>query len=203
MGTGGYTFVPRGFGWDLGSTGGAPVFVFSNPSMAPSRREEIHVTRVHHEPWQEREYPHAPHAGFYKSLRLAEADVLRSGRQGPPAGFLRLWLMSPGHADPQEHVYGVWEGMIFLAGDMLLAGSGRVVPGSYMGNPAEFWHAPMVSQFGAVLLCETAAPIDMTRRDYEGGKAIVEGYLDTTSWLEPPRHAAWEDGAVPQAARRR
>ncbi|MCY4025812.1 MAG: hypothetical protein OXH75_05795 [Acidobacteria bacterium] len=93
--------------------------------------------------------------------------------------------------------------MIFLAGDMLLAGSSRVAPGSCMGNPAEFWHAPMVSQFSAVLLCETAGPIDMTRRDYEGGKAIVEGYLDTTSWLEPPRHAAWEDGTVPQAARRR
>ncbi|MCY4025813.1 MAG: hypothetical protein OXH75_05800 [Acidobacteria bacterium] len=39
------------------------------------------MTRVHHEPRQEREYPHAPHAGFSKSLRLAEAGVLRSVRQ--------------------------------------------------------------------------------------------------------------------------
>lgn len=39
VGAGGYTLVPRGFGCDLGSTGGAQVFVFSNPSMAPSGRE--------------------------------------------------------------------------------------------------------------------------------------------------------------------
>ena len=35
VGAGGYAFVPRGAGCDLGSTGGAQALVFSNPRWRP------------------------------------------------------------------------------------------------------------------------------------------------------------------------
>ena len=128
LGVSGYVDVPTGVDCELGSANGAQVFLFANPTGQRTTGAGVRFTRAHAEPWVERSYPHAPHAGFYRSLRSPCEDLLRGDFQGPASGFLRMYLMSPGHADPREHIHEVWEGMIFLAGDMLLAGSGRVAP---------------------------------------------------------------------------
>jgi hypothetical protein len=81
-----------------------------------------------------------------------------------------------------------------LAGDLLMPERGRMAFGTYLGNPRHFWHAPMISQGGALMLYETDAPQGPWGiRDYPRGKAIAEAYFDTESWSELAVHRDWKD----------
>ena len=135
------------------------------------------------------EMPNSIHGAMFKSLRLP--DPAEGAIHGGSEGAVRMFLFTPGFSDPREHVHSVWEEMIYLTGDMMMPDRGVLAPGSYMGNPPDFWHAPMICHRGAVLLFHNHDPIDMETRDYPDGEAIAERYRDSESWLAPARERAW------------
>jgi hypothetical protein len=191
VGAGGYAFIPRGAAGDtdLRSVAGAQVIVFSNALMAKEHGAEIVIRRLWKEPWNESVMPTALHGAMHKSMRLP--DVGDQEVHGGPGGVVRVVILTPGFLDAREHVHDVWEEMLFLGGDLLMPDRGILAPGSYLGNPAEFWHAPMITQRASVMLLQTTAPIDMVIRDYPGGQEMAEAYLDGESWLAQPEHQDW------------
>ena len=192
VGAGGYAFIPRGApgDTDLRSVAGAQVIVFSNVTMAPEHGTDVIVRKLWKEPWNESVMPTALHGALHKSLRLP--DVGDGDVHGGPGGVVRVVILTPGFLDAREHVHEVWEEMLFLGGDLLMPDRGILAPGSYLGNPAEFWHAPMITQRASVMLLQTTAPIDMIIRDYPAGPEMAEAYLDGESWLAEPEHQDWE-----------
>lgn len=193
VGAGGYVFVPpRSGGAELGSRTAAQALVFWNPGMPTGAYDErLQVRRVWQEPWQAADMPGAIHGAMFKSLRLPDAAF--GAVHGGAEGAVRLFLFTPGFSDPREHVHSVWEEMIYLTGDMMMPDRGVLAPGSYMGNPAEFWHAPMICHQGAVLLFHNHDPIDMETRAYPDGEEIAERYRESESWLVPPAQRDWSE----------
>ena len=192
VGAGGFMFIPEGSGdSELCSGPGAKVLFYWTAQMPLEPDDAIRVTRVWQEPWQVQTMANMPHGAIAKSLRLP--DVGDGPRHGGPGGMLRLILLPPGYADAQEHKHNCWEGLFFLAGDLFMPPRGVIGPGTYLGNPAEFWHAPMASQRGSLVLVQTDEPVVQPPRPYEGGQAMCNGYRDTASWLEQPAHTAWDD----------
>ena len=131
------------------------------------------------------------HGSIAKSLRMPEVDVASGLEHGGPGGMLRLIMLPPGYADPQEHKHNCWEGLVFLTGDLLMPPRGIIGPGTYLGNPAEFWHGPMVTQFGCIVLVQTEEPVVQPPRPYEGAQELANGYRDNLSWLWSPEHTDW------------
>jgi hypothetical protein len=192
VGAGGYAFLPPGSGEaELCSTTGAQALVFWNPSMRHTYGGELQVRRVWQEPWQHAEMPNTIHGAMFKSLRLP--DPADGAVHGGVEGAVRLFLFTPGFSDPREHVHSVWEEMIYLTGDMMMPDRGVLAPGSYMGNPADFWHAPMICHQGAVLLFHNRDPIDMDLREYPCGEELADRYRDSASWLAAPGQREWSD----------
>ena len=193
VGAGGYAFLPRGGRGDveLRSEHGAQAVVFWNATMAPEHGEDIQVRKLWQEPWNASVMPTALHGAMHKSLRLP--DVGDGEIHGGPGGVVRVVILTPGFLDAREHVHTVWEEMLFLCGDLLMPDRGVIAPGSYLGNPADFWHAPMITQRASIMLLQTTAPIDQVARDFDGGQEMAERYLDTESWLAPPEHQEWGD----------
>jgi hypothetical protein len=103
-------------------------------------------------------------------------------------------LTLPGYSDEREHVHHeCWEELFLLRGDMFMPGSGVMVPGTYVANPQECWHAPIFSNGGAVLLVHTDGPqAAWTFRDYPNSGAIADEFFDGESWLEPPGQEPWD-----------
>ena len=168
VGAGGYAFLPRdGDGAELRSEAGAQAFLFWNPEPPDGYGSEVQIRKVWQEPWKQMDMPGAIHGAMY--------------------------MFTPGFSDPREHVHTVWEEMIYLTGDMFMPDRGVLAHGSYMGNPADFWHAPMLSARGAVLLFHNTAPIDVELREYPGGEAVADRYRDEASWLETPTQKEWSD----------
>ena len=193
VGSGGYAFLPRGGPGDvdLRSERGAQVVVFWKTTMAAEHGDDLQVRRLWQEPWHASVMPTALHGAMHKSLRLP--DVGEGEVHGGPGGVARVVILTPGFLDAREHVHKVWEEMLFLGGDLLMPDRGVIAPGSYLGNPAEFWHAPMITQRASIMLLQTTAPIDQVARDFAGGQEMAEHYLDTESWLESPTHQEWAD----------
>ncbi|MCY4087980.1 MAG: hypothetical protein OXG37_14140 [Actinomycetia bacterium] len=192
VGAGGYAFLPRdGGGAELGSKAGAQAFLFWNPEPPDGYGSEVQIRKVWQEPWKQMDMPGAIHGAMYKPLRLP--DIGEGAVHGGPGGGVRLYMFTPGFSDPREHVHTVWEEMIYLTGDMFMPDRGVLAHGSYMGNPADFWHAPMLSARGAVLLFHNTAPIDVELREYPGGEAVAGRYRDEASWLETPTQEEWSD----------
>ena len=159
VGAGGYAYLPGQSGSaELGSAGGAQVVVFWNAELDSIHGTEIMLRRVWQEPWAASSMPGALHGAMHKSLRLP--DVGDGEIHGGPGGLVRLVILTPGFLDDREHVHSVWEEMLFLGGDLLMPNRGVIAPGSYLGNPAEFWHAPMITQRSSIMLLQTTAPID-------------------------------------------
>ena len=192
VGAGGYAFVPPDAGGvELSSVGGAQAFLFWNPALPEGYGPDVQVRKVWQEPWKQMDMPGAIHGAMYKPLRLP--DVGEGPVHGGPAGGVRLFLFTPGFSDPREHVHTVWEEMIYLTGDMFMPDRGVLAHGSYMGNPTDFWHAPMLSARGAVLLFHNTAPIDVELREYPDAQATADRYRAEASWLEEPAHQEWEE----------
>jgi hypothetical protein len=192
VGAGGYLFVPEGSGTcDLRSEQGALALVYWSYALPLGDGAAVRVTRLWQEPWQTQVMTNMPHGAIAKSLRLP--DVGDGPVHGGPGGMLRMILLPPGYADAQEHKHNCWEGLVFLAGDLIMPPRGVIGPGTYLGNPAEFWHAPMASQFGSLVLVQTDEPVVQPPRPYEGGQELVNGYRDTYSWWQQPQHREWAD----------
>jgi len=191
VGAGGYVFLPRGCGdAELRSERGCQVLAFWNERLAGFEDTPHRVTSWRREPWVDLGGIPSMHGVMYKSLRLpdrGDGDV-----HGGPGGLLRLSYLPPAFADPTEHVHKIWEEIYFLSGDLFMPPRGLLTTGTYLANPAHHWHAPMTTQFGSFMLVQTTAPVDQIPREYPDAGAIVDGYRDTASWLEPPRHQDWD-----------
>ncbi|MCY4087967.1 MAG: DUF4437 domain-containing protein [Actinomycetia bacterium] len=191
VGAGGYVYLPRQTGSaELRSAGGAQVVAFWNAQLDAIHGTEIALRRVWQEPWIASSMPGALHGAMHKSLRLP--DVGDGKIHGGPGGLVRLVILTPGFLDDREHVHSVWEEMLFLGGDLLMPNRGVIAPGSYLGNPAEHWHAPMITQRSSIMLLQTTAPIDQVPREFPWGREMAERYLDSESWLGEPAHQPWD-----------
>ena len=197
VGVSGFFSIPEGSGAaELRSETGAQALFYWTFAMPLEADAAVRVERVWQLPWEVQKMTNMPHGAIAKSLRLP--DVGEGPLHGGPAGMLRLILLEPGYSDPQEHKHNCWEGLVFLAGDLFMPPRGVIGPGTYLGNPAEFWHAPMTSQRGALVLVQTDEAVNQPPRPYTGGQAGANGYRDTESWLETPTHREWD--AIPDYA---
>lgn len=191
VGAGGYVFLPRGGGEaELRSENGGQLLAYWNESLAGYEGATHRITSWRKEPWVDLGGIPSMHGVMYKSLRLPDAGdgVVHGG----PGGILRMSYLPPAFADPTEHVHKIWEEIYFLSGDLFMAPRGLLTTGTYLANPAHHWHAPMTTQFGSFMLVQTTSPVDQVPREYPNADSLVDGYLDTASWLEPPRHQDWE-----------
>jgi hypothetical protein len=189
---GGFAYVPQGVGSvELSSDTGAQAIVFWNVDLPREHGTELTVRRVVDEPWNMSVMPTALHGAMHKSLRLPDAGDAEL--HGGPGGGVRVVILTPGFCDDREHVHSVWEEMLFLGGDLIMPERGILAPGSYLGNPADFWHAPMITQRSSFMLLQMTKPIDMEIREYPGGREMAEAYLDGASWLESGKHLEWDE----------
>lgn len=176
----------------LSSHAGAHAYVFWNPGL-PATDERI--SRVWQEPWIETRMPGVQHGNLHKSLRTP--DPADGEIHGGPGGVLRLVNVVPGWPSEQAEVHHrCWEELLILSGDILMAERGWAGPGTYLANPADFWHGPWTTQRGNVHIVQTVNPVGIEYRGVPGGREFVEGYLDTVSWLEPPAHRGAGEVAV-------
>lgn len=192
IGAGGYLFIAEGSGTsDLRSATGAQAVMYFNPDQPLSDDAEVRTTRLWQEPWIDIKGIPALHGLMFKSLR--KPDVTEGEWHGGPGGLLRVASLPAGFADADEHVHDCWEELIFIGGDLLMPPRGRIARGTYLGNPAGFYHAPMTTQAGSLMLVQTLAPTNQIPREYPGGKAIVDGYRDTESFLAETTQADWDE----------
>lgn len=199
VGVGGYVCLPQGCGGaQLSSERGARALVYWNPDMPqfPPPFARRRVTTLWAEPWQE-VMPGA-HGVLQKCLRQPDLRAEVDGQQfdGGPGGYLRVYMLAPGLAIPDQHVHHeCWEEVVLLKGDALIGGQGVMAPGSYQGNPQEWWHTPFGSQGGGLLLAHTDAPMGFPwpPRPYPDGAAILDDYIGTTPMLAHPTHRDWDD----------
>lgn len=186
-----YVVVPGGLGdVPLASAAGARLIAYWSPDLAPDALGGLSVVPFRARPWHRTLMPDGLHGVLHRSLR--QPDVGEGDLHGGPAGLLRLALLTPGYFDERAHVHEVWEELVFLSGDLFMDGRGVMAPLTYLGNPAGFWHAPMATQQGSLILVHTRAPVGQVPRDTPGGVEQVEAYLDGASWLERPAHVPIE-----------
>lgn len=191
VGVSGFLSIPEGAGdVDLRSEQGAQALFYWTLGMPIEPDAAVRVAKVWQMDWEVQRMTNMPHGTIAKSLRLP--DVGDGPVHGGPGGMLRLILLEPGYCDPQEHKHNCWEGLVFLAGDLFMPPRGIIGPMTYLGNPAEFRHAPMASQRGSLVLVQTDEPVIQPPRLYDGGQQMCNGYRDTASWLEQPRHTCWD-----------
>ncbi len=192
VGAGGYLAIPQGSGSsDLRSTGGAEAVMYYNPSLPLAEGAQPSATRLWQEPWINIEGIPALHGLMFKSLR--KPDVTEGEWHGGPGGLVRVASLPAGYADADEHVHDCWEELIFIGGDLLMPPRGKIARGSYLGNPAGYYHAPMTTQAGSLMLVQTLAPANQIPREYPGGKEIVDGYRDSESFLGEIEHTDWNE----------
>jgi hypothetical protein len=193
---GGYVLVGQGYGQSqLSSAKGATVIVLHNRDMPlfPPPHGSNYVLSSWREPWQQTAKPGIEaHGSFHKSLRRPDFS---EPFHGGPGGLVRLSMLMPGYADGRQHVHhDCYEEMVLLRGDLLMPERGLMGPGTFLGNPQELWHAPVVSLGGALLLIHTDAPQGPWGfRPYPDGDALAEEYLDGTSWVGGASHTNWAD----------
>ena len=192
VGAGGYLTIPQGTGTsDLRSAGGAQAVMYYNPGLPLAENAEPSATRLWQEPWIDIKGIPALHGLMFKSLR--KPDVTEGDLHGGPGGVLRVASLPAGFADADEHVHDCWEELIFIGGDLLMPPRGRIARGTYLGNPGGFYHAPMTTQAGSLMLVQTLAPANQIPRPYPDGKLIVDGYRDSESFLGEIEHTNWEE----------
>jgi hypothetical protein len=200
VGAGGYVFVPQSSGTSaLSSERGALAFCFWNPDLPlfPSHAE-VSARRTWQEPWEASSWPGAVHGLWHKSLRVPD---FAGDMHGGPGGLLRLALVGGGYLDGREQVHHeCWEEIFTLRGDMFLAERGVMGLGTCLANPQEFWHAPLYSQTGCLMLFHTDAPMGPWEfRCYPAGEELGAHYLDTASFARLPEHR--ELGTLPDLER--
>ncbi|MQA92046.1 MAG: hypothetical protein GEU90_17780 [Gemmatimonas sp.] len=187
VGSGGYVYLPPGAeGIDIRSGVGATAFVWSSSQLQPSPSPDLRVTSVWDQPWNSGRLTGLPDGRRFKSLR--PDDVLDGPVQGGVNGFLRLTHWAPGYVAPNKHKHSVWEELIFLSGDWMTVERGIVSSGSYIGNPPEWWHGPLVSRFGALALVHSDRALDLTVTAVEGGAEFADRCLRSSSLFDVPVH---------------
>lgn len=192
VGAGGYLFIPQGSGTsDMRSTRGAQAIMYFNPDWPLDDDAALRATRLWQEPWIDIAGIPALHGLMFKSLR--KPDVTEGEWHGGPGGLLRVASLPAGFADADEHVHDCWEELIFIGGDLLMPPRGRIARGTYLGNPEGFYHAPMTTQAGSLMLVQTLAPANQIPREYPNGKAIVDGYRNTESFLAETSQVDWDE----------
>ena len=195
VGAGGFLAVPLGCGpLALSSEGGAYAYVWYDPQSVTGYYYDSQpfITKVWQEDWILTEMPEVRHGIMHKSLRWP--DPCEGLLHGGPGGMLRFIMLTPGFPEArQETHHDCWEGIIFLSGDFMMPERGIHGPGSYLGNPAELKHGGLMTQAGTLMILHCDAPMGAEFTEIPNGRQIVESYLDTTSWLNPPGHTPWED----------
>ena len=192
VGAGGFVTVPQGSGTsDLRSTGGAQAVLYYNPGLPLDGEAKPNATRLWQEPWINIEGIPALHGLMFKSLR--KPDVTEGEWHGGPGGLIRVASLPAGFADADEHVHDCWEELIFIGGDLLMPPRGKIARGTYLGNPEGFYHAPMTTQAGSLMLVQTLAPANQIPRPYPDGKEIVDGYRDSESFLGEIEQTDWDE----------
>src|SRR5262245_37214969 len=142
---GGFLAIPIGCGpADVVSDGGASAYVFVNTAadlQLPAYTVGIHSSNVWQEPWIPSSLTGMRHGVASKSLRVP--DVRGATLAGPPSGFLRMTMMTPGFVEPRHEVHhSCWEEIIIVSGDLVMRDRGRLAPGTLLSNPRELWHYP-------------------------------------------------------------
>ena len=195
VGAGGFLAVPKQGGpLELSSEGGAYAYAWYNPELATDYYydNQPFVTKVWQEDWVLTDMPGVRHGIMHKSLRWP--DPHEGLIHGGPAGMLRFILMTPGFPESrQETHHDCWEEIVWLSGDFMMPERGIHGPGSFLGNPAELKHGGLMTQAGNLMILHCDAPMGAEFNEIPNGQEIVESYLDTTSWLNPPGHTPWED----------
>jgi hypothetical protein len=197
VGAGGFLAVPRKCGpLELFSAGGAYVHIWYDPlfTLDYYYDNQPYVTKIWQEPWVLTDMPEVRHGIMHKSLRWP--DPCEGLIHGGPGGILRFILMTPGFPEArQETHHDCWEEIVWLTGDFMMPRRGIHGPGSFLGNPAELKHGGLMTQAGTLMILHCDAPMGAEFTEIPNGQQIVENYLDTTSWLNPPGHTPWEDCA--------
>jgi hypothetical protein len=196
VGAGGFIAIPNGSeNVELSSETGAEVFAFCTPQLPAEYYDgKVLVTHIRREPWVPS--PGTDYRVLAKSLRVP--DYTKQGMHGGPGGMIRLTLLTPGESSPeQEYHHDCWEEIIFLAGDLMMAGRGHCGPGTVVSNPDDHDHGPYGSQKGALLLVHSNAPMPMQYRHLPGGTQVVDHYIETTNLFDSPRTEPWD--ACPEA----
>ena len=180
----GYAHVPPSAGAvPLSSRSGAQAYVFWTPEMEIDPGA-VRITSFWDAPWEEGLLNKLPQR--WKSLR--QPDPADGPIHGSPSGLLRVMQWMPGFVAPMVHVHSVWEEVIFLCGDWIAGERGAVAPGSYLGTPAGYWHAPVPTRTGALAIVHADKPLDLEQRECDGGPELTRAYLDEMSMLEAPAH---------------
>ncbi len=195
VGAGGFLAVPRNGGkLELSSDGGAYAHIWWDPLFATDYYydNQPFITKIWQEDWVLTEMPEVKHGIMHKSLRWP--DPCEGLLHGGPAGMLRFILLTPGFPEArQETHHACWEEIVWLTGDFMMPERGIHGPGSFLGNPAELKHGGLMTQAGTLMILHCDAPMGAEFTEIPNGKEIVENYLDTTSWLNPPGHTDWVD----------
>jgi hypothetical protein len=189
LAVGGYGYLPRGGGSaQIATESGAHAYVFWTPNMPLGDAEDLpgrerRTVSFWDEPWHEglldKKLPQR-----WKSLRVPDSGT---GKHGSRAGLLRVMQWLPGFIAPMEHWHSDWEELIFLSGDWL-AERGWVGPGTFLGNPGGWWHAPVATRDGCLAIVHSESPLDLEQRECDWGPTAMREYLDRASWLEQPQH---------------
>ena len=205
LGAGGFMAVP---------TGCAPLSVecleevrgiaIRSPHFAPGDYYDSapRVVRAVDLPWEptvfpaEQQTPGRLHGVRSKSLRLP--DPVRGDVHGGPGGLLRLVNLVGGFVGDhrQESHPGCWEEIIWLSGDFFMPGTGRQAAGSYVGNPPDHRHGPLLTQRGCILLVHTDAPADFCFHEPPMCAELLASYMDGVSWLQDPVHVRSPAGSM-------
>ena len=198
----GYAHLTRqAAGASLRSARGALVIALWNPASQalPPPSGALRTVRSQDMRWLAAEPGN--HGVRCKSLRHPDvylgSDGSSSGAfDGAPGGFVRLFHLAPGISDPEQHIHEeCWEEIITLTGDVLQADEGLTARGSVLDHPKGFFHGPMASTRGALLLVHTDAPMGSPwpRRQYPMGQQVTDAYHSSAAWQSEPVHTPWPD----------
>ena len=193
-GVGSYVYIPQASGdYDIEGTADTHAYFFWNPGIDVSQitADGLCIRHLTKEPWNQSVMPDTMHGVSHKSLRLPDENGVEL--HGGPQGMIRFTAHLPQYQDTREHVHEIWEEMFFFNGDMLMPPRGVISRGTYLGNPAGFWHAPMLCQTGIFHLLHTLDKIGQVAREYEGGDELAARYFASTSLLQQQTHQPWDN----------
>ena len=209
VGAGGFVALPKASGaFEMSSSVGFQAIAIWSPHFERTDYYdgEPQITRVWDIPWQGTQFPGEIdqatrlHGVLSKSLRWPDPVV--DDVHGGPKGLLRLVAMAPGFIGDHraESHPGCWEEIIWLTGDFLMPGTGIQAAGSYVANPADYVHGPLLTQRGAVLLVHTDTPAGFCFHEPPIAADLIDRYMDDRSWLDAPVHTPW--ASCPESSER-
>ncbi len=201
LGAGGFIAVPKKLGpADLASEGGAQAYVFWNTDWVDDfyYDNQVEIVKVWEKDWIPSVMPGLRHGIMHKSLRWP--DPHGGEFHGGPGGMVRFIMMAPGFGEPRQEVHwDCWEEMVWLTGDLLMPERGMHAAGSYLSNPPDLKHGPLLTAKGSLLLLHCDKPMGAEFHDLqdadgeEVGTALKAAFLDGESWLKQPQHADWDN----------